>query len=320
MRKPLLFGIILTVCVVIVAFVFAQFYPEGMISYWKFDEGEGVIAYDSVDANDGTIFGATWTPGLVGDALSFDGGYGYVDCGNDPSLNPEIITISAWVKPTIINRWNHIVDKTGSHGQDSGYKFSITNGNEFRFRIRFMDDSMTALYSNTMAQANLWYHYVATYDQEQMRIYINGNLDNSIPEIKAIKHSSSSLVIGYNWWPSHTFCGTIDEVAIYNKALTACEIKQHYDNGLAGKGYTLEDTIETLIISIGGLDLPKGIEKSLTSKLDNALDSLERGRANAAKNQLEAFIHEVEALRGKKLTDDEADALIEAVQCIIDNI
>jgi len=68
------------------------------------------------------------------------------------------------------------------------------------------------------------------------------------------------------------------------------------------------------------LDLPKGIEKSLTSKLDNALDSLERGRANAAKNQLEAFIHEVEALRGKKLTDDEADALIEAVQCIIDNI
>ena len=244
MKKPLLFGIILTVCVVIVTFVFAQFYPEGMISYWKFDEGSGTTALDSVDANDGTIYGPTWTPGMVGDALSFDGVYGYVDCGNDASLSGMAkLTIEAWVKPTIINRWNHIVDKTGSHGQISGYKFSITNGNKFRFRIRFMDDSMTALYSNTMAQVNLWYHYVATYDQEQMRIYINGNLDNSISEIKAIKHSSSSLVIGYNWEPSHTFSGTIDEVAIYNRALSAEEIQRHYQDGLHGLGYDVECVI-----------------------------------------------------------------------------
>lgn len=86
MRKSLLFGMILTVCVIIVTFVFSQVYPWGMISYWKFDEGEGTIAYDSVDGNHGTINGATWTTGIKDNALMFNGS-NYVDAGNSDEFN-----------------------------------------------------------------------------------------------------------------------------------------------------------------------------------------------------------------------------------------
>jgi parallel beta-helix repeat protein len=80
------------------------------------------------------------------------------------------------------------------------------------------------------------------------------------------------------------------------------------------------DPIEDLIDDVEDLGLPAGIENSLVSKLENAKKQLEKGHENAAMNLLEAFINQVEALRGKKLTDAEADALIQAAQAIIDSI
>jgi len=68
------------------------------------------------------------------------------------------------------------------------------------------------------------------------------------------------------------------------------------------------------------MNLPSGIENSITSKLDNAIQSLENGQDNAAVNKIEAFIKQVEAQRGKKLTNEQADFLIEYAQAIIDNI
>ena len=101
MKKSLLFGIILTACVVIVAFVFAQVYPVGMISYWKFDEGSGPTAFDSADANDGTLInGPVWTSGQVGGALSFDGLDDYVEVPTSANLDiTDAITLEAWVNP-----------------------------------------------------------------------------------------------------------------------------------------------------------------------------------------------------------------------------
>ena len=80
MKKPFLLGVIFAICVGIAAIVFAQVYPEGMISYWKLDEGSGVITYDSVGTSDGILVnGPIWTTGQVNDALSFDGVDDYVD-------------------------------------------------------------------------------------------------------------------------------------------------------------------------------------------------------------------------------------------------
>jgi hypothetical protein len=80
------------------------------------------------------------------------------------------------------------------------------------------------------------------------------------------------------------------------------------------------EATEVVIESIEELDLPQGTENSLISKLESAIDSLEDGQDNAAVNKLEAFMNQVEAQRGKKLTEEEADKLIADVQAIIDNV
>ncbi|MCX5638296.1 MAG: hypothetical protein NTX52_11485, partial [Planctomycetota bacterium] len=71
---------------------------EGLISLWKFDEGSGTIAHDSVGNNHGTIYGAQWTTGILGGALDFGGDGDYVQVPDDDSLTPPTeITISFWV-------------------------------------------------------------------------------------------------------------------------------------------------------------------------------------------------------------------------------
>jgi len=78
-----------------------------------------------------------------------------------------------------------------------------------------------------------------------------------------------------------------------------------------------EDEIEDFIEDIENMDLPQGTETSLTSKLENAIKSIEKENYNTAVNQLNAFINEVEAQRGKKLTEEQADELIAMAEFII---
>jgi len=75
-------------------------FPEGMISYWKFDEGTGTTAFDSVGANDGTIYGASWTTGIVGDALDFDVVDDRIEVPYSPTFQPDgRFSVEAWIYP-----------------------------------------------------------------------------------------------------------------------------------------------------------------------------------------------------------------------------
>ena len=80
------------------------------------------------------------------------------------------------------------------------------------------------------------------------------------------------------------------------------------------------EAIENLISDMVDIDLPEGIENGLTSKLDSATFSLEKGKTIPAINKLNAFINLVEAQRGKMIYEDDADALIAEAQRIIDSI
>lgn len=305
--------------------------PLGMISYWKYDENFGTTAFDSADANDGALVnGPVWTTGQVGGALSFDGFNDHVEVPDSDSLDiTGDLTLEAWIEPdsVIYTAQGEIIGKWVAG--NASYYFAIRDGYlQMRISANGSDYYNIEETSNANLSIDTWYHVVGVYDasEQDIKLYINGVVEESTTVegiIPSIIHSGSAKVKIGGFSPGYYFDGKIDEVAIYDRVLTACEICQHYNNGLVGKGYTLDtlkDTIETLIINIEHLGLSKGIENSLTAKLDNALDSLEKGRDNAAKNKLEAFINEVEAQRGKKLTDEQADALIIAAQCIIDNI
>ena len=244
MKKPLLLGIILTVCVVIVAFVFSLGYPGGMISYWKFDEGEGTIANDTVDANDGALVnGPLWTTaGMVNGALSFDGVNDFVDLGTTDVFDGwQYLTIEFWAKPeqtsetwpSVIAKWGgtsyYEAPWVGIHSPSGVWSWEITTDlNENIYR-----------YSSVLVDYGEWQHITCVFDisSQQVEIYKNGSLE----ETWTGTYVGTSIISNTNtWsigrvtrgtWGSHYFNGIIDEVAIYNRALSAGEIQQHYENG-----------------------------------------------------------------------------------------
>ncbi len=226
--------------------VSAQTYPEGMIGYWKFDEGSGTIAYDSVGDNHGILLnGSSWTTGQVGGALSFDGIDDYVDCGDSSNLYLNSFTVMAWVKSNTEigqDRWRHkyIVHKkynyelSWAHSTDPDYDKAII----FQSQNNVWNKAQIASPLNSA----VWYFITGTYDGTELKIYLNGNLENGAVVSENTRMSQNPLVIGaVTPVEGHFFNGLIDEVAIYDRALSISEIQEHYQNTLSGRGYEKRD-------------------------------------------------------------------------------
>jgi hypothetical protein len=205
--------------------------PPGLVGYWNLDQGSGTIAYDSSGYNNhGTIYGASWTSGKVNSALNFDGLNDYVDCGNSATLDPiQGATIEAWVNfnqlPSVAK---HIMEIASRSGGGTDLDLQTETDNRFKFFIG--TGAPNVAISNTVVKTNKWYHIIGTYQaNNNIKIYVNGVLEkttlisitrNTNPNIFSIGQS------GY--WPGRFFNGTIDEVKIYNRALSAEEIEAEY--------------------------------------------------------------------------------------------
>jgi len=235
-------------------------YPSGIVSYWKFEEGTGSVAHDSISGNHGTIYGANWSTGQVGDALTFDGLDDMIVVPHSPSLSLEEFTIEAWVK-----QYSNPAAAGGSEGCILVKRYTGSWMDNYAMWIDRDAAAWSSFYSMDIPgwdsvssigkiSFDRWYYIAATYDRTVLKIYINGELDNS----KNMKYmpflnNLCPLVIGRatagcpcEFKPSNpSIKGIIDEVAIYNKALTPEEIQQHYRNGLHGLGY------EIVVISVG---------------------------------------------------------------------
>ena len=203
---------------------------EGLVAEWRFDEGSGNVVKDSSgNGNDGVIHGATWTVGKVGSALRFDGKDDYVEVADDSSLDiTDAITIEAWVKPYQLDGYDNIVTKDLAN-DDRNYHFT-TGGDELWFV--FTGGSTHATTSANLA-VDTWYHVVLTFSDTNnlIKIYVDGipkTLNTGGTETATASTNTAPLQIGHAYWDSknkYPFNGIIDEVRIYNRALTADEIK-----------------------------------------------------------------------------------------------
>jgi len=159
----------------------------------------------------------------------FNGTSSYIDCGNDSSLQiRNSLTMSVWIKPdNLTNATGGILCKSDFNDNFGDYEIHQSTD-----KIRFLlnnNSPLNVLTSNTSITTN-WTHVVATYDGTTKKIYINGQLSNSANFTGQINNSFTNLRIGSYYNAALVFAGLIDDVRIYNRALSETEIKTLYNS------------------------------------------------------------------------------------------
>lgn len=196
----------------------------GEIATWSLNENSGSNTKDSISFNDGKINKAIWIKkGLKGSSLSFNGADSYVQIENSPDFNfNNEITISAWAKPYDYNQ-GQIFEKDNNGIYKDQYK-------GWRIVFRINDKNFSLDWEQIAApKLNEWYNIVGTYDGEKIKMYINGEEINSLSKEGILTINEKPAFIGSSSNNDNFFNGEIDEIAIYNKALTKDEVKALYD-------------------------------------------------------------------------------------------
>lgn len=223
------------------------------VGYWKFDEGYGTTLYDSSPTgNNGSMGSSPRTPtwsnsGKYNKALSFDAttpANGDVVNFTDNSAYQVTtgLTLSAWVNPGVSTggtEW--IVARGYGSAPWDDYNLTRTSTGAFRFQVRLASGLISASTTSSFITTNTWYHLVGTYDATtgNAYLYVNGVNKGSSTGTGNIQVSSTRLKIGCwgtaadNCDSTTPFNGLIDEVKIYNSALTASQVALDYNHGSA---------------------------------------------------------------------------------------
>jgi hypothetical protein len=204
----------------------------------------GEVADDCGGDNPGTVIGqgtTTVAAGVRGRAGSFTGA-GCIDIANAPALHGTTgLTLSAWILPTVldggVNNANGVISKRTDAGNQPEYSLSVWTADQVYVDL---DGESDRFNGNAIIATNAWAQLTLVYDgtrpqAQRARLYINGSLDVTKPETSAqLTAYSSILHIGCMPAPKagtqQNFVGEIDEVAIWNRALTEPEIAQWYGN------------------------------------------------------------------------------------------
>ncbi len=178
--------------------------------------------------------GCNWnSSGRYGGGMQFDGVNDYVNVSNNSILGAtNVVSVSAWIKKGVNGVVLPIVMKDDPVNNRPNYGLDITSGNMLRF---FGYNGTTAVGDTTgisFTTLNQWTHVVGTFDGTYWIIYINGNLTRNISSVATLTTTTATLKIGYRSNNNNYFNGSIDEVRIYNRSLSASEVYQLYVSNL----------------------------------------------------------------------------------------
>lgn len=250
-------------------------------AYWQFDEPSGDIVTDSsANGNDGTVSGAQRTAGRFGGALSFDGGINTkVLVPRSASLEPQKITVEAWVRGTNPGNFKYIVAKgaraceVGSYGlytgPDGGLKFYVSAGNSAAGNLVASPDAGTSVWDGE------WHHVAGTYDGQTARLYVGGNqIGSGTPGPLAIAYplpDNNDAYLGFfndNLRCSQIlgFKGDIDEPRIWDRALDPAEIAASSSMGDGGgRQLAIDGATEDAVIYTSETDARSNVTLAIES-------------------------------------------------------
>lgn len=200
---------------------------NGLIAHYPFTGNANDLSGNNLN---GVVNGAILSTDRFGNANSayeYDGINDYIQVNDNALLDiTGNITISAWILPYTLNS-SRIVDKTTVNSTDA-YMTDI-GGLNTQKRIRFICAGNQPV-SSDFISANNWYHIVVTYDGSNAKFYNNGLLINTIPQTGSSVSNNNPLRFGANsLLNADWFHGKIDDISIYNRALTACDVDSMFN-------------------------------------------------------------------------------------------
>ncbi|MFC1713839.1 LamG domain-containing protein [Candidatus Poribacteria bacterium] len=209
---------------------------ESLILYLPLDEGAGDDVNDSSNSgNHGKKVGnANWVDGKIGGCIDFVAG-SYVVVPNIPAYDvTDAVSLMAWVKTSSITTWARVIDR--SQWQDNGFDLVLsmdTHTPAFEF---FVNGTTTQAKSTTAVDDGQWHFIAGTFGNKKARIYVDGVMEREVA-------STGDVDIKPNDWPitlgveannlsGQPYTGLIDEVAIFNRELSADELADIQQNGI----------------------------------------------------------------------------------------
>lgn len=205
---------------------------DGLVGWWKFDETSGTVAYDSSgNGNNGNLTnGPTWTTGKIGGALSFDGVNDYVDLEVGTKLSQKsLISVSLWIKP-VEYKYAVLINQKKANSFGWAFKWRVSN-EKLYFKIYGQSESSSAgLTYLKNPQLNAWSHLIAVIGQNSHKIYLDSSINREINNSLSFEASSGDVSVGSDKNLEY-FNGLIDDVRIYDRALSAAEVQALYNLG-----------------------------------------------------------------------------------------
>lgn len=244
MKKIILIGLMWMIILGVFVTAATTPAPTGLIAWWQGQDN----ANDVFKQNNGILKGdAKYDSGKVGKAFSFDGDGDYVEIPDNEKLTLPAITIEAWVKATWANDDLNSIPTTiiSKYKDSTDASWSLyTKDRKLIFELKPCKDCgyEGVFQSNTDFEIspNKWHHVAATFNSSSIKIYVNGTLKKEDYVVKSgtIYDSTALIRIGatnFNGNAAWFWKGLIDEVSIYNRALSLNEIKKIYKAKIDGK-------------------------------------------------------------------------------------
>ncbi len=202
--------------------------PSGLAGYWKFDEGSGTTTADSSGlGNNGTLNGATWVSGVSGYAVSFDGTGTYVEVPGTSALKPaSTVSVTAWIKTTTAPSLGGEVVSMGDN-----YALRVLSDGNVLFFFYNGTTWITVQTTGVNVLDGRWHNIAGVKSASQIQIFVDGVSKAAYSTSDTIPYTlGTNLYFGKhgNGSASYNFNGVIDEVRIYNIALSATDVQNIY--------------------------------------------------------------------------------------------